>query len=362
MENNPTQGPPGLFLVLYRRLPDYFFRCLAVFSRLSGVEVWVVRQAPDPLSPFQLPTLPGMVLKDRNEWSSANLQEQLRGRKIVGAYVSGWGDPLYKQMAKQLKSRSIPVILGLDNQWNGSFRQRVASLLSRWAVRPFFSHVWVAGSFQFEYARRLGYDRKQILMGVYSADVDRYSLPAAGEMARRFVYVGRMVKEKGIDLMVEAFQRLEAEGYDWPLLAIGSGPMEGLLAGSKLVEHRPFAQPDQLREEMQAGGVFLLPSHQEPWGVVVHEFAAAGYPLILSDAVGAQNAFLRPGYNGWVFAAGDPDSLLACLKTAMSQQANLPLMGERSKALAQSITPASWAHLLIDTLGLDPLPHEDNSR
>ena len=359
MDNNPTQGPPGLFLVLYRRLPDYFYRCLAAFARLSGLEVWIIRQAPDPLSPFQLPALPGLVLKDRNDWSAANWQAQLQGRKVVGAYVSGWGDPLYKQMARRLKASGMPVILGLDNQWTGALRQRMASLLSRWAVRPFFSHVWVAGSFQYEYARRLGYDRRQILMGVYSADVDKYSLPAAGEMARRFVYVGRMVEEKGIDLIVEAFRRLEAEGHDWPLLAIGSGPLEGLLAGSALIEHRPFAQPDQLREEMRAGGVFVLPSHQEPWGVVVHEFAAAGYPLILSDAVGAQNAFLRPGYNGWTFAAGDPDSLLACLKAAMSQPQLLPKMGERSRALAQTITPDSWAHLLLETLRPDS-PHHDH--
>ena len=46
-------------------------------------------------------------------------------------------------------------------------------------------------------------------------------------------------------------------------------------------------QPEDLLAFMSTGKAFVLPSTFEPWGVAVHEFAAAGYPLILSDAVGA---------------------------------------------------------------------------
>jgi hypothetical protein len=66
--------------------------------------------------------------------------------------------------------------------------------------------------------------------------------------------------------------------------------------------------------------------------------------MVLSDAVCAGEAFLQAGHNGFRFEAGQIDSL----KRALGQLMNLPehellLMGERSRSLAQSITPALWA-------------------
>lgn len=44
---------------------------------------------------------------------------------------------------------------------------------------------------------------------------------------------------------------------------------------------------------MKQCGVFILPSRIEPWGVVVHEFSAAGFPLLLSDQVGSAESFWK---------------------------------------------------------------------
>ncbi len=93
--------------------------------------------------------------------------------------------------------------------------------------------------------------------------------------------------------------------------------------------------------------VFVLPSRFEPWGVVVHEFAAAGMPLICSEEVGAATAFLKEGYNGYFFPAGQPSVLQQKLqKIGRLTPDELALMGKRSHQMAQHINPTNWAHTL----------------
>jgi glycosyltransferase involved in cell wall biosynthesis len=88
----------------------------------------------------------------------------------------------------------------------------------------------------------------------------------------------------------------------------------------------------------------VLPSTFEPWGVVVHEFAAAGYPLVLSDAVGASEAFLQHGKNGYGFQANNMEALREALANILSLSAHqLQDMGSTSRLLAQRITPQTWA-------------------
>ncbi|MFM9005417.1 MAG: glycosyltransferase, partial [Flavobacteriales bacterium] len=108
--------------------------------------------------------------------------------------------------------------------------------------------------------------------------------------------------------------------------------------------HHGFMQPNAMLEFMQTGNAFVLPSTFEPWGVVVHEFAAAGYPLVLSDAVGAAEAFLKEGINGYLFQAGNMQQLQYALRRLMAHTPEeLESMGASSRALAGGITPKTWA-------------------
>jgi glycosyltransferase involved in cell wall biosynthesis len=110
-------------------------------------------------------------------------------------------------------------------------------------------------------------------------------------------------------------------------------------------------QPEALLEFMQTGNAFVLPSTFEPWGVVAHEFAAAGYPLVLSDAVGASEAFLQQGKNGYRFQANNAEALKEALTKMMSLNAHqLQEMGASSRLLAQSITPKTWAESVVSMM------------
>ena len=117
--------------------------------------------------------------------------------------------------------------------------------------------------------------------------------------------------------------------------------------GMEGVNIRGFVQPAELPNLALEAGVFVLPSRFEPWGVVLHEFAAAGLPLIASDACGSATAFLRHGYNGYLHKAGDKASIRSALRRMMrSSDDDREQMGRRSSELAKQLTPQTWAATL----------------
>jgi len=121
------------------------------------------------------------------------------------------------------------------------------------------------------------------------------------------------------------------------------------------VEVKGFLQQEDLAEETAGAGAFVLPSRREPWGVVVHEFAAAGLPLILSSACGAATEFLIPGYNGFVFENEDATGLAQSLNRLFAlTEPERRMMRRRSMRLAGRISPETAAANLLSVLTRDP--------
>ena len=126
-------------------------------------------------------------------------------------------------------------------------------------------------------------------------------------------------------------------------VAIGFPVIQALALG--------FVQADEMAKVVEQCGVFVLPSTYEPWGVVVHEHACAGLPLVLSHAVGAGERFLAPGENGVRFVAGDGADLRKALLQLMERSdADLLLMGRHSHTLGGLWTPAEWARTVMDLM------------
>ena len=112
-----------------------------------------------------------------------------------------------------------------------------------------------------------------------------------------------------------------------------------------------FIQPGEMDEIIRKTGVLVMPSHFDHWGVSLHEFAAAGFPVLCSNVIGANEAFLREGINGLSFAPKDIKAMAAAMyvMTEMSTK-ELSAMGDESSALASKITPETWAENLISLL------------
>lgn len=323
----------------------------------QGAQVHVVHWDSKKVRPYQLEPTDNVWFYGRSSHSTAKIRELAFRVNPDLVVISGWQDRGYLEVAKLLRKKRIPVVTGFDDQWHGSYRQKVASLLSFYLKR-FFSHAWVSGPYQFEFARRLGFKKNEIVFNLYSADImlfnDAYNKAQHTKRSNyphRFLFVGRLEKIKGVDLLVETWNSLADKRKDWELLIIGSGFLKNYLQTKTGIIVRDFMQPKQLMNEISTAGCFILPSRSEPWGVVIHEFAAAGLPIICSDVCGAASEFIIHGFNGFKFESHDKDSLSRqILNIINADDRELSRMSECSHQLAQRITPALSAASLVSIL------------
>jgi glycosyltransferase involved in cell wall biosynthesis len=113
------------------------------------------------------------------------------------------------------------------------------------------------------------------------------------------------------------------------------------------VELTDFISPAALPEFYKSAGIFCLPSKGEHWGVAVHEAAAAGLPLLLSDTVESGSAFLINGFNGFSFETGNERSFREYLLRMLNMTNDeLLKMGENSILLSRRINHGTWSATL----------------
>lgn len=341
-------------VVLYSELAGYFLACIRAFAEQTGAEVHIFHWPVHKDAPFQFDSIPGIRFYERMNYDETSLAEAVKGIQPDLIYLTGWMDKAYLPIGKHFKRQGKPVICALDNQWHATMRQRLACLLSPFFLKPSVTNLWVPGPYQFTYARKLGFRSEQIRTGVYAADTAAFErvfneslAPKQAHYPKKFLFVGRFVSVKGLQELIPAFQQLRKEGCDWELELVGTGEMKASLAEIPGIRLRDFVQPAQLPELARTAGAFVLPSRFEPWGVVLHEFAAAGLPIIASDACGAATAFVRDGQNGFLHRAGDPQSLTDALrKIWQSSPTELLSMGHHSVELSRTLSPQTWASTL----------------
>ena len=133
----------------------------------------------------------------------------------------------------------------------------------------------------------------------------------------------------------------------WALRIVGSGSGASL-QGHAGVEHLGFVQPPDLPKVFAAADCFVLPSRWEPWGVVLHEAAAASLPILCTTACGASVHLVADGYNGLLVGRNDPSALASAMSTisTLSPQ-EYERMGEASLLISRQLTPERWATYVL---------------
>jgi glycosyltransferase involved in cell wall biosynthesis len=157
---------------------------------------------------------------------------------------------------------------------------------------------------------------------------------------RTLVFLGRLVSDKGVDLLLRALRELREEGNTPTLTIIGTGPEEQALRGlareldlREQVEFAGEKSGDELAILLNQHRIMIVPSRwAEPFGLVALEGIACGCAVIGSEDGGLKEAM---GPCGITFKNGDQGSLAAALKYLL-----------RDHVLEESLRRAGPAHLL----------------
>ncbi len=341
-------------IFLYTEIAEYFLACIEELSK-ENVNIHIVRWSVNKEAPFKFRKLENVTFYNRNSFSEDNLSEKIKQINPNILLTSGWIDKEYTKIAK-IYRKQIPVVLCLDNQWTASIKQRISTTIGRNFIKKHFSHAWVPGEKQKKYAKRLGFKQDKIKTGFYSADYKLYnkyfeeSFPEKEKLfPKNFLFTGRYIEQKGIFNLWEAFIKFHEE-YDsnQELICIGTGELFDKKIIHPKIKHLGFLQPEEIENVIKNTGIFILPSKFEPWGVVVHEYVTAGYPIICSDKIGAASTFLQEGKNGYSYKYDDTEALKnLMIKISEKEDKELIKMAKSSRKLSEQITPEKWVKTLM---------------
>jgi glycosyltransferase involved in cell wall biosynthesis len=335
-------------LILYTRLPAYWMACLKSTRNKTMVQFLVVRQLPSAESPYEINSEEGIQLETIEHFKDTQFLLTVEQFDPQLIYVAGWTNQSYLRVAKKYKKKGIPVVLGMDNHWQGTIKQYLAIGLSRWFIHPFFSHIWIPGSAQYPFARKLGFKAPRIKTGLYCADETLFSPDSLRQFSREIVFVGRLVAHKGINELLEVIDDLIAtNSMDFRIHFIGNGPLSSKIPPHPRIKHTSFVEPEKLPQLLKEAKFLILPSNYEAWGLVVHEALLCGLPVISTHQCGAAIDFIEDGINGFLFQAGDKVKLKSIFSkiTGMSD-VEYQNFSNQAILASQKVSLANWSATL----------------
>lgn len=203
--------------------------------------------------------------------------------------------------------------------WSGShllsgFLKRTwVDAYKSWVIRRFDGY-FTYGTAARDQLVHYGAASERIVVGCNTVDVQRFNKLANNlrhsdlpEGPLRLLYVGRLVQIKNVGALVSAVGQLQKQGLEVTLAIAGDGDLRQVLQqqvnkeGVRDVTFSGFRTGEELVESYVSADVLVLPSLNEPWGLVVNEAAACGIPSVVSIRAGAADDLIRDGETGFRF-------------------------------------------------------------
>lgn len=124
----------------------------------------------------------------------------------------------------------------------------------------------------------------------------------------RLVFVGSLIKRKGLDILIEAVSAMRKDGFEVSLDVYGHGDVSVFDLHGEGVQYCGAIEFGRTQDCIRNFSFLVLPSRFDGWGVVVNEAILSGTPVVCSDKVGA-SVLVNDGKLGFVFRSGDVDDL-----------------------------------------------------
>jgi glycosyltransferase involved in cell wall biosynthesis len=295
-------------------LPDYAARSIGEFIRQTAHEITVIATKPQvPIMGMERSLGQPVIWMDGSDHNASWEKYDLVKPDIV--FQGGWAQPAFKSLSRQARKCGTKVVLMNDQNWEGGIRQAVFHRLRHVMFRLHtFDGVFVPGESGETYQRALGFPKSRILPGLYGADPEIFNAgPPLKTRPKQFTFVGQLINRKNILMLVETFLSLASEFPEWSLNIVGEGLLADHIPHHPQISMKGFMQPSELACHLRSSRCLVLPSHEEHWGLVVHEAASCGCALVLSNAIGSA-VDLATTENARLFESNDKSALAHALR------------------------------------------------
>jgi glycosyltransferase involved in cell wall biosynthesis len=302
-------------------------------------------------------------LLNRGLWSALN---KVKPEVLICggyAYAASWEALLWA------RRHGVEFVLWSESNRHDARRRRAAV---EWLKTYFLRHCdrfVVPGKASFEYLRSLGAAASSIVTAPNAVDNRWFAAQAESvrshaaafrekmrlklklKLPLRFIlFVGRLVREKGVFDLLAAYAKLESGvRSEVGLVFAGDGvAKEELMQQAKLISASAICFPGFAQREDLAGlyalaEALVLPTHSDPWGLVVNEAMACGLPIIASSVAGCSADLVEDGWNGYVVPPRDLEKLRVAMETVVRQPELRRQMSARSLKRIQNYSPEACA-------------------
>ena len=365
--------PIQYFAPLYRRLaqePD--IDLTVYFCSRQGSEEYLdagfgerIKWDTSLLDGYQHKFLNNLRAKDqvRGFWSLINPQiiSELRLNAYDAFWVNGHNHASYLIGIGASKFLRIPVFMRCETHLE-LHRSGLKRAIRKPLMRILYNHLCNAclpiGTLNRNFYLFHGVKENRLFSVPYTVN-NEYFFSAASECNAKtelrqdlglpadrplILFASKLIPRKRPMDLLRAYHRLCDLGVESGVVVVGSGEEEPSLK-DYVQEHRlphvyffGFRNQSELPKFYSIADVFVFPSENEPWGLVLNEVMCAGLPVVVSTGVGAARDLVRHGQNGFVYETGDIEALTDYLLSIVVTEPELrKQMGQASREIV-----ASW--------------------
>lgn len=279
-------------------------------------------------------------------------------------YIASWQALIWSRV------RNIPFLLWSEsNRHDARKGQALIEMLKDEFLRHCDGFV-VPGRAADEYLRSHNVRAEKIFFAPNAVDNDLFcsiALEARGKSSLRrreldlpdqyILFVGRLVREKGVFELVKAYGALEQEVRNRVgLVIVGDGPAraelqkEASLVTTGTIKFPGFVQREELPAYYALAEMFVLPTYTDTWGLVVNEAMACGVAVIVSRIAGCATDLIQEEWNGLLIEPRDVSSLKAAISKLAGRGDLCVNMGAHASEQVARFSPRAWSVGVADAI------------
>jgi len=272
-------------------------------------------------------------------------------------YVASW------QALSWARVHGIPFLLWSESNLQDLRRSHaLVEMLKDEFLRQCSGFV-VPGQSAREYLRAHKVKEARIFTAPNAVDNDLFAAAAAdarqnkdarradlGLPDRYFLYLGRLVPEKGVFDLLAAYAKLDQRRREQiGLVYVGDGVSRRQLEeraasiSPGMIRFAGFVQRNPLATYYALAEMLILPTYSDTWGLVVNEAMACGLPVIVSRVAGCAADLVTENWNGLLISPGDVPALSTAMESLAGNSQLCASMGANSAQLISRYSPAAWA-------------------
>ena len=271
------------------------------------------------------------------------------------SYLASWSAAFWARRHR------VPLLLWSESTAHDARSLHAPVEFLKRRFRGLCSAFLAAGQSSRDYLLSLEVPPSKIFIAPNAVDVDFFSSIAGQARAsadavrakfhlpqRYFLYVGRLVREKGIFDLLAAYASLDdAARANTGLVFVGDGPdraeLQQQASHFASIRFTGFLQKEDTPQLYALADALVLPTHSDPWGLVVNEAMACSLPAVVSSVAGCAADLVIEGGTGFQFRPRDVETLAALLRRWIEQPDLRASMGRQSFQHIQNYTPSKWA-------------------